>query len=183
MKMLFSILGVVALYGLAVSGLPQLVGIANQDILNAIDRIYQGNSNFENFETEFGFEGNFETKANPMMTCNYSSFAQAFTQWTVDAKFDQSINYTNNGEALKAAVNAVFKNLDASDSDGAGKAWDSFCIAQRNFFNNIGVFQVANCLLATTLVQNGYFRTDGYQTQQVLTQLNYQCGAAFSRML
>lgn len=164
------------MYNLAVSGLPLIVGVVDKDILNAIDNL---NKRYPGYEHGLEFAG-FETKDDPTSACNYSSFAAAFTQWTVDANFDQSINYTNNGEALKAAVNGIFKGLDVSDADGARRAWDKFCITQRNFFSTQGVFQISNCVIATILVQNGYNRVDSYQTQQVLSLVNYQCGAAFS---
>uniref|UniRef100_A0AC34QT41 Secreted protein n=1 Tax=Panagrolaimus sp. JU765 TaxID=591449 RepID=A0AC34QT41_9BILA len=183
MKSFAVIFGFVAVFHLGSAGLPHLVGISDQKTLNVIDETQSRSFPLIEFDEELEeipivAAGSPLSAGSPL--CDYPAFTALFTQWTIDAGLDQSVNYTNNGLALKAAVNKVLSSFDATDSNGAALALDKFCIAQRMFFQKLGVEQISGCINAAALLSYGYKRGPAYQTWQVLSQLNFQCGAAFS---
>lgn len=171
---IFAVIFSLFLVSTSTGALPQLVGISTDGILNAINKVTKSAA------SAFYFQSEWPQKAAAAPTgCDYPTYAAQFTQWTIDAGLDQGTNYTSNGLALKNAINAVFASIDSTNKNNAQIALDKFCIAQRKFFQTLGVPQIGACIDVASYVSNGYDRNSAFQTQQVFVQLNYQCGAAF----
>jgi hypothetical protein len=167
--------GFVLIYGCCFA-LPQFPGISSMELLNAIENLDQRHY-FSSEQVDVGANGG--TAAGGATGCNYQDYSSKFTQWTSDAGLPQNINYTSNGQALKDAINAIFAAIDPSDKNAAQIKMDKFCISQRQFYQNLGVTQIAYCIYAAAFVSNGYDKVSAFQTTQILNLINYQCGPAF----
>uniref|UniRef100_A0A7E4VLZ6 DUF19 domain-containing protein n=1 Tax=Panagrellus redivivus TaxID=6233 RepID=A0A7E4VLZ6_PANRE len=160
----------VAITASAHFGYPYLLGMTDDARLAIIESAIAKNSKSAPSEGA-------SAAAVPSAACNYAQFTNYLAQFALEAGFDQSVNYTNNGDELVYEVNALFKSLETSSDPTT--AFDKFCVAQRQFFNLLDVDQIEGCINAPALVSWGYSDNQAVKTVQFFSQVNYQCTAGF----
>jgi hypothetical protein len=153
--------------------LPQLVGISNKELINIIDGLKR------NYYTSLMYDEIEKQIISAATGCNWADYTTKFNQWTSDAGFSSSANFTSNGQALIDAINSFFSSIDPTNKNSAQIKLDTFCITFRKFFQSLGISQIENCMYASAYVGGGYDRVSAFQTNQVFNVLNYQCGASF----
>jgi len=126
-----------------------------------------------------GFAASIGQSNKDSALCDYNTFRNNFRQFTSAAGLTSDTNYTNNMPALITAINDQLRLAVAINTDNGRVALYQICNAQRHFFQALGLQNWINCLMAPTLVANGWDRTNGFQADMFFSRLNYQCGAAY----
>jgi len=123
-----------------------------------------------------GFAASIGQSNKDSALCDYITFRNNFALF-IRRSLGSDTNYTNNMPALITAINVQLQSgLNTEDKRGA---LFQICNAQRLFFKDIGLQNWINCLMAPTLVANGWDRTNAFQADMFFSRLNYQCGAAY----